>query len=269
MVNGIPDGNTGAAVREYYDQFRDSRMVRYRIDGNLRIQRAAERVVAYVRPESRVLEIGCGIGMVTEQVAGRLSSGHIWACDISPKNIEYATRTVRSRRIDFFTADALDGFDSIATKVSEPVDVVVMVDVLEHLPSKTHEGLFANLRAVMGSDAVAVLTYPSPQFQRYLREFEPDKLQLIDEVVELEHLLQVAGRTGLSLRHFSLEDVWRRNQYVHCVLQTTSSVALVERPRPAGVTRLVRRLRAVFDHRFLRPYRQRRFLARASPGNRQ
>jgi hypothetical protein len=70
--------------------------------------------------------------------------------------------------------------------------------------------------SVMSNDATVVLTFPSPQYQRYLRAENPRDLQIIDEVIELADLLALANDTGFTLRHFSLEDVWFKNQYVHC-----------------------------------------------------
>jgi protein-L-isoaspartate O-methyltransferase len=43
-----------------------------------------------VRPDSRVLEIGCGPGAAARAVAARLDSGHILAIDRSAKAIEQA-----------------------------------------------------------------------------------------------------------------------------------------------------------------------------------
>jgi trans-aconitate 2-methyltransferase len=260
------DGPDGVAIRDYYDEFRDQRMVAYRSEGNLRIDRAAERIVPYVGPDSRVLEIGCGIGIVTERIAKQVRTGQIWACDISPKNIEYAARTVRSRHIDFFIGDVLADYAAIVDRVGGAVDIVALVDVLEHLPLSTHDQLFTNLRVLMGPNAFLILTYPSPQYQRYLRDCEPQELQIIDEVVELEHLLKVATTAGFSLRHFSLEDVWRRNQYVHCVFQTSATVERLVRAAPTGIRRMLQRVRSVANRRLLRPVRQRSSRSVPGPG---
>jgi trans-aconitate 2-methyltransferase len=240
---------SGAQVREFYDAFRDSRMVRYRLKANLRIERAIERVSEYVHPGSRVLEIGCGIGIIAERLAAKLRDGQLWACDISPRNIEMARETVKSDKVAFFVADVSSGLSAVEEQLDGAVDVVVMIDVLEHLPRAIHPDLFTNLRRIMRQDSVVVLTYPSPQYQRYLREHEPRELQVIDEVIEVEELLCVAKAAGYSLRLFSLEDVWRRNQYVHCVFQSSVPVDRITSVSPTRLGKLFRRFRAVLDHR--------------------
>lgn len=44
-----------------------------------------------LRPDMRVLEIGCGPGVAARSVAARLSTGHVLAIDRSPKAIQLLT----------------------------------------------------------------------------------------------------------------------------------------------------------------------------------
>jgi trans-aconitate 2-methyltransferase len=230
------------AVRRFYDDFRDRQMVGYRLRKNRRIERAIDRITPYVGPDSRVLELGCGIGIVTERIAKRLAGGFVWACDLSPKNVEYARETVQSRSTDFFVCDVLEDFQRIQDRVSQPVDLILMVDVIEHLPLERHSDLFASLARISGPRTIAVLTYPSPQYQRFLREHEPENLQIIDEVVELDSLLSAAKQGEFSLRQYALVDVWRHNQYAHCVLQRGIDVDRIEASESAASRTPLRRL---------------------------
>jgi trans-aconitate 2-methyltransferase len=213
-----------ADVQRFYDAFLKERMLLYRVDGNLRIHKAIERVLPLVTRASHVLEIGCGIGLVAEAIARKASAGKVVAIDISRENIWYARRTVRSPRVSFHRLDISHQFDELRALMRKPFDLLVLVDVIEHVPSHDRRALFEKMGELSAPDARLVLTYPSPQYQQYLARERPQELQIIDNVIELEELMSEASRGGFGLRHFSLEDVWMKNQYVHCVFQKDNAV---------------------------------------------
>jgi len=251
-----------ADVRAFYDAFLESRMVQYRLFGNQRIERAAQRIEPYVHPGHRVLDIGCGIGIVTERLAARARGGRVWGIDLSPRNVWYASHTVRKSNVSFFTADALADAEQIRERTGGAFDVITMVDVIEHIPEGERAALLATVRALSAPNAVLVLTYPSPQYQRWLHANRPQELQIIDNVVELPALLAEAGAAGYGLRHYSLENVWMRNQYVHCVLQTDEAVV---RPPRAELTlgeEIGQRVQRATRNAFVLPWRRWRFVTR-------
>lgn len=65
-----------------------------------------------LRPDDRVLEIGCGHGVAATLVCERLDRGHLTAVDRSAKMIEAATRRnaayVEAGRAEFLVADLED-----------------------------------------------------------------------------------------------------------------------------------------------------------------
>lgn len=249
-------------IRAFYDRFLRSRMLQYRLARNLRLQRALAFVQPHVAPDTLCLDIGCGIGIVTEAIARRASRGFVWACDLSADIVWYARQTVRDENVEFFVGDVLRDFDGLRARVSRPVSLVVMVDVLEHLPLPSHVTLFANLRSIVTEHAEIVLTHPSPAYQAHLRAHNPAELQIIDETVEPEHLLEASAAAGFYLKYYSLEDVRLPEQYVHCVLRVRHHTTRLT-PLPPGslAHRLKDRIRGVCD-RLLRPVRRRRYVTR-------
>ncbi len=178
-------------VKQFYDDFTEKRMLEYKLYGNPRISKAVELICNYVHSDSSVLDIGCGIGIVPEQVAKKLDKGKILACDLGENNINYARKTVESDKIDFLNVNVVENFATITDKLAENVDLVTMVDVIEHLPPDSYEKLFSNLSRVTKDNAKLILTYPSPEYQIYLQQNEPEELQIIDEIIELNHPLTI------------------------------------------------------------------------------
>jgi ubiquinone/menaquinone biosynthesis C-methylase UbiE len=77
-----------------------------------RLQRVVDELG--IRPDDRVLEIGCGHGVAATHVCRRLEGGRLTAVDRSPKMIEAATRRnaafVADGRVEFLVA-ALEDLD--------------------------------------------------------------------------------------------------------------------------------------------------------------
>jgi 2-polyprenyl-3-methyl-5-hydroxy-6-metoxy-1,4-benzoquinol methylase len=252
-----PDTPNSDQIRAYYDHFLRERMVNYRLFDNARIDRAVQRVIPLLRPADRVLEVGCGIGIVSERVASHVPEGEVIGTDLSPENIWYATRTIRLPNVSFLTCDAQMDFEEVRTLFSGPPDVILMIDVIEHIPESERPELLRRLRSLQGENGTLVLTYPSPQYQRHLMAVDRDKLQVTDFVIELHVLVDEAAAAGYSLRHYSLEDVWMANQYCHVIFQTNASLARPKNSRAATISqRIARRFRNSVYLPLVVPYRR-------------
>ena len=212
-----PTRPTPAEVSRFYDELTESRMLGYLEKPNKRIAEASERVLEHTGPETTALEIGCGIGLVAEAIAQVAISGTVWAADISENAIRHARKRVDLPNVRFLVCDAVHEFDRLREWVGGPVDLVAMIDVVEHIPLDLHPSLMENLCSLFEKSGTIVLTYPAPDFQRERRERGADDFQPIDEIVELNHVERVARETGLAIEHYSVLDIWNE-QYAHCVL---------------------------------------------------
>jgi trans-aconitate 2-methyltransferase len=218
--------NTGYAIRETADadeirNFYDAdlhRRVGARVHGNYRVDRAVDFALRHVRVDSTVLDIGCGIGIAAERIARKARGGRVVAVDISPAHIDYCQRTVTRSNVEFYECDVLRDFEKLSRLLVTPAEVVTLIDVLEHLPTKEALRLFIHLSQVLAEDGQIVLTYPSPEYQRRLYRTEGSRIQAVDRVVETEEIIALARAAGCQIRSLQYVDVWRRNQYIHCVL---------------------------------------------------
>ncbi|MGL5944011.1 MAG: class I SAM-dependent methyltransferase [Waterburya sp.] len=244
-------------VKQFYDNFTDTRMLQYKLYGNPRIDRAVQLITSYLTPDSNILDIGCGIGIVPEQVAAKLQQGKILACDLSENNINYARKTVESDKIEFFNVNVVENFEAIRHKLSSPVDLVTMVDVIEHLPADSYDELFNNLSQVTSDRAKLILTYPSPEYQIYLQKNEPEELQIIDEVIELNSLMQFTIKYSFNLEYFTYIDVWKKNQYIHCVF--SKQRPCVPLPPPNLIDKIQGKIQS-YKSRLLLPFLKAKYL---------
>jgi 2-polyprenyl-3-methyl-5-hydroxy-6-metoxy-1,4-benzoquinol methylase len=85
--------------------------------------------VKRVKPEEHVLDIGCGIGAVAYDVAEK-SKALVVGIDMSAENISIARERFSHPRVSYVLGDALKDLPG------ERVDVVILSNVLEHLPGR-------------------------------------------------------------------------------------------------------------------------------------
>src|SRR5690349_2496687 len=94
------------------------------------VDNSAAYAVAYLTPGARVLDVGCGPGTITVDIAQRVAPGRVIGMDASPAVIEQARADATDvDNLEFVTGDvyALDTPD-------DTFDVVHAHQVLQHLP---------------------------------------------------------------------------------------------------------------------------------------
>jgi len=127
---------------------------------------------------NKILEIGCGIGTLTDILLQIAPKAKITALDISPKNIEIARSRFKSKRVIFMVADASDNFT-----LDEKFDFIVLADVIEHIPFERYHSLFSNLKRFSHDDTKIFINIPHPNLIKHLKETKPESLQIIDQSV--------------------------------------------------------------------------------------
>jgi trans-aconitate 2-methyltransferase len=218
-------GNHDAkAVQSYYNEFADSRMLGYLDQPNLRLEKAIATVLPLVERNARILDIGCGIGLVTERIASAAAEGTVWACDISDRNIEIASQRMTMPNVVFRVVDIISGFEDLRSWVGAPVHFITLIDVIEHIPLDAHPELLGNLHSMMTPDGALCATFPSPAYQRFLHKHRPEELQIVDELVNPLEFVRRAQEAGFQLKSLTFEDVWYSSQYIHCVLRASGGL---------------------------------------------
>lgn len=211
-------------TKEFYERFAGEVLLEDFRRFNLRQDALRRLCDEFVPRGASVLEIGCGTGINVKHV-GRIAS-RVVGVDISERNIEIAREYAGSERTELKVLDILDGAESLAPL--GPFDVVILPDVIEHVPKDRYPRLFAAVEGFLARPGRVLITYPSPEYQEHLKKNDASALQLVDETVQLDDILR---HTSLELVLFSYKHVWNENQYVHVVLTSDRSF------RPEGLQR--------------------------------
>lgn len=207
-------------TKEFYDDFLDKRMAGYIVDGNARIE-AAVNFSNKVLPSNinSALDFGCGIGYFSSKFSAMRPSVQMLSVDAGPRNIKFAKKMFSSDKIQFHEFDGLSESairEFLKTNFSSSsLDVIFLIDVIEHIPKEARKEFFKSTRLCVGSDCHLVLTFPSPDYQKYLQNHNPSELQFIDEVVEPAELVVECENAGWMLKSIQYVDVWNTNQYLH------------------------------------------------------
>jgi 2-polyprenyl-3-methyl-5-hydroxy-6-metoxy-1,4-benzoquinol methylase len=169
----------------------------------------------------RVLEVGAGIGTLTELLAEYLNPhGSIVAMDLSPNSIAVAkNRLARFHNIELLTTDALR-FQS-----ETRFNVVVLPDVIEHIPPELHPSLFHRIASWLQDDGFALAHYPNPYHLEWVAQHRPQLLQVVDQPIHAHQLVGNAYAAGLYLDHYERYSIWvREGDYIVAVLKPSAGV---------------------------------------------
>jgi len=170
-----------------------------------------------LKKNSRVLELGCGIGAMTYLLSRTVTTGSIDAVDLSPASIQFATARIRKPNVNFQVADV------VCYKPSRrEFDLITLFDLIEHIPIENHNELFKNISSVCSDQTLVLINIPSPGSIEYDRIHQPQLLQVIDQPIELGFLNHILVNNGLELIFFERCSIWNEGDYHFFVARKSS-----------------------------------------------
>lgn len=143
----------------------------------------------------RILEMGCGLGMVSHLLADQVKQGEVLAVDISPESIKKARELWKGQSNLTFEVSDLLHFD----KGGKTFDFFVFPDILEHIPVDQHHRLFRTVHKHAHQDSVIFIHTPAPRYLQWMIENEPQKLQVIDQPLDSGDLIKSITSNGFYL----------------------------------------------------------------------
>jgi len=161
-----------------------------------------------LQSSSRVLELGCGIGILTFLLTRTIKKGIIEAVDISPESIHYLKSKIKAKNLTCYDADIVE-----IKPHNTNFDFITLFDVIEHIPVERHDKLFNTIGGLMGEHSLLLINIPNPYYLEYDMKYHPQRLQIIDQPIHFDQLSAILKKNKLTLRHFETYSVWVRDDY--------------------------------------------------------
>lgn len=156
-----------------------------------------------LKKDHQVLEVGAGVGTVTGLIAGFVTKGNIVANDISEKSLSIAKeRLSECSNIKYLVGDISE------SKVDSKFDVIVLPDVIEHIPKEVHVKLFSSLHEQLKDDGFLMIHLPNPFYLEWVMKHKPHELQVIDQALHLDWLSHVFLESGFYISYMQTYPIW-------------------------------------------------------------
>lgn len=195
---------TTSQIKEFYDGHAVN--VQEKVGVNIRHRSILSKLLrAGLKEHHRVLEVGCGVGTLTELIVRKLKSGALVATDISEQAISLAREKHGNKRNISFKVTDMSDF------VTEGrFDVVVLPDVLEHIPEEQHAALFALIEKLLAENGVVCIHIPDPFSLQWMREHRPEALQIVDQSLSIADMVERFGKVKLLLDRYERYGLWTK-----------------------------------------------------------
>jgi len=191
-----------------------------------------------LRASSAVLDLGCGVGVMSALLLRTVTQGNYTAVDLSPKSIEAAKkRCAASPNAEFITADVCT-----FSRPGARYDFVTLFDVMEHIPGEEHDELIGNVAAFMHADSKLLINIPFAPYLRYAMQHFPERMQELEVPIASARLGALLDKHGLELLEMRTYGVWQENEYQLFIAEKKKDFM----PRPLEQESFFRRLKRKF-----------------------
>lgn len=231
-------------VAEFYDEYAKNQV---RTGLNLRHYLLFDHIKkSGLKRDHSILEIGCGIGTFTKLLLGYVKrNGSVLGVDISPTNVAIATKELGASNADFLVSDMTD------FNIDRKFDYIVMLDVLEHIPIDQHDSLFKIFRSHLNNKGSIFLNIPHHDYLDYVRMYEPQKLQIIDQSLSTDRIIDSIYKNDLQIVSLNSHSIFNEETDYQWILiqpkKTLSKVSPISQ-KNIILRKLVLRIKAVLGN---------------------
>ncbi|MCG8326102.1 MAG: methyltransferase domain-containing protein [Chitinophagales bacterium] len=205
-------------IKSFYDGFSD-RLLKDFLRANKRVVSALTCILENIPlSTSRILDIGCGIGWSSYELARHFPDAEVIGIDLSPQLIGQASKLFNLPNLEYHTFDIISSsFD--AESFTGVFDVIAMIDVFEHVQLDARQTFYAKTAKLLKNGSLIYLAFPSKEHLGWCMMKAPEKLQPVDNIVLLEDLQEWAKYIEGDILLYKYKSIWTENDYVHAILQ--------------------------------------------------
>lgn len=208
-------------IADFYDNYVQKQV---KIGANERLISLFKRLIKLgLNKNSKILELGCGVGIFPKLLASKISVGEIEAVDLSEKSIKSAkTILYNKKNIHFATGDVVK-----YKPENSDFHFITLMDVIEHIPLNEHGELFKNLAKIATEKTQIIINIPNPKYISHLQKNEPESLQIIDQAVELIPLVKNLENADLEILYFEKYSIWVKEDYHFMVIRKNRKFSVI------------------------------------------
>ncbi|HET7819355.1 MAG TPA: hypothetical protein VFL70_08610, partial [Bacteroidia bacterium] len=90
-------------------------------------------------------------------------------------------------------------------------DFIVLADILEHIPVELHSNIFKIIQKHTHADSLVVINIPHPDSIDWVRNHNPELLQIIDQALNAAELMHTIYSNNLCLVSFKSYSLFFKN----------------------------------------------------------
>lgn len=169
---------------------------------------ALDRAAMPLNAQARVFELGCGVGRLTEHLAGRFRA--VVACDVSRPHLDIARDRLRSRGIGNVAFRLLT--DLSALEDEPPFDLFFSLITLQHNPPPLIHAMLTMIFGRLSAGGIAYFQVPVYQkdysfvIDEYLARLETGEAAMEMHLILQHQLFALFEASGMMVRGMLFDD---------------------------------------------------------------
>jgi ubiquinone/menaquinone biosynthesis C-methylase UbiE len=146
-----------------------------------------------------ILDVGCGYGSISFEVAQRLNTGKVVGIDIDPERIGAAKeirKSIRVTNVDF----QISGVSGLSEVPDNFCDVVLMIDVIEHIVDD--KSVVREVGRILKPGGALIISTPTPMYPRVFGLEFHNEVGHVRDGYSIERLKELLAERQMNIERY-------------------------------------------------------------------